>query len=184
MKLTKNEKKTLRLLLENARISDSKIASKLNISSVAVGKIRKKLEASVINSYTLNLNYAKLGIRTFAVAVAKLTSNGLDKGELEVEQKLLENPHIINVYRIPKGSSTHIIFYGFQDMTELDDFFHSAKIKHELHSYIENQELYTFSHNSLLKNSPTQLFNKVIKNLGTKHSEIRFNELENFKRRL
>jgi len=85
MKLTKNEKKALKLLLDNSRISDSEIASKLNISSQAVGKIRRKLESSIINSYSLNLNYSKLGIQTFAIAVAKLTKDGLDKGELEIE---------------------------------------------------------------------------------------------------
>ncbi|MBW2974133.1 Lrp/AsnC family transcriptional regulator [Candidatus Woesearchaeota archaeon] len=184
MKLTRNEKKTLKLLLDNSRISDREIASKLNISSVAVGKIRRKLESQIIESYTLNLNYAKLGIRTFAIAVAKLTKEGLDKGELEVEQKLLRNPHIINVYRIPKGSSTHIILYGFEDMTELDDFFHSLRLKEELHKFIETQELFTFSHNSLIKNSPIQLFHKVVDHLRTRPKGIKFNELENFKKRL
>lgn len=184
MKLTKNEKETLKLLLNNSRIPDSEIAIKLNISSQAVGKIRRKLESSMINSYTLDLNYSKLGIQTFAIAIAKLTREGLDKGELEVEQKLLKNPHIINVYRIPKGSSTHVILYGFLDMTELDNFFHSVKMKQELHNFIETQDLFTFSHNSLIKNSPIQLFHKVINNLGTKVSEIQFNELENFKKRL
>jgi len=184
MKLTKNEKKTLKFLLNNSRVSDSEIASKLNISSVAIGKIRRKLESSVIDSYTLNLNYSKLGIQTFAIAVAKLTREGLDKGELEIEQKLLKNPHIINVYRIPKGSSTHIILYGFQDMNELDDFFHSVKMKQELHEFIETQDLFTFSHNSLIKNSPLQLFLKVIDNFGTNVSEMKFNELENFQKSL
>lgn len=184
MKLTKNERETLKLLLNNSRISDSEIASKLGISSVAIGKIRRKLESSIIDSYTLNLNYSKLGIQTFAIAIAKLTREGLDKGELEIEQKLLKNPHIINVYRIPKGSSTHVILYGFQDMIELDNFFHSAKIKQELHSFIETQELFTFSHNSLIKNSPIQLFHKVIDDLGTNVSGIKFNELEKFKKRL
>ena len=184
MKLTQNEKKTLKLLLDNSRIPDSEIASKLNISSQAVGKIRRKLESSIIDAYTLNLNYSKLGIEIFAMAIAKLTREGLDKGELEVEQKLLKNPHIINVYRIPKGSSTHIILYGFQDMTELDNFFHSANLKQELHSFIETQDLFTFSHNSLIKSNPIQLFYKVINDLGTKTSQVTFNELEKFKKRL
>jgi len=184
MKLTKNEKKTLKLLLENARFTDTEIAYKLKISSQAVGKIRRKLGSTVIDSYTLNLNYCKLGIHTFAVAVAKMTKKGMSKGELEVEQCLLKNPHIINVYRIPKGSSTHIILYGFQDLNELDSFFHSPKIKQELHNFIETQEMYTFSHNSLIKSDPTQLFHKTIDNLDTKVSEIMFAEIENFKRRL
>ena len=171
MRLTKNEKRTLKLLLNNSRIPDSEIASKLNISSQAVGKIRRKLESSVIGAYTLNLDYSKLGIQTFALAIAKLTLEGRDKGELEVEQKLLKIPHIINVYRI----STHILLYGFQNMAELDNFFHSVKLKEELHNFIETQDLFTFSYHSLIKNNPVQLFCKVIDNLGTKVSEIGLN---------
>jgi len=184
IQLTKNEKKTLKLLLKNSRITDIQIASELKISSQAVGKIRKKLELSVIESYTINLNYYKLEIQTFAVTVAKLTRDGLDKGELEVEQCFLKNPHIIRVYRVPQGSSTHIIMYGFKDMNELDSFFHSVKMKNELHRFIETQNIYTFSYSSLIKNSPLQLFNKAIDELGTKVSEIKFNEIESFKRRL
>ena len=182
MKLTKNEKTTLKLLLNNAKTPDSIIASKLGISSQAVGKIRRKLEKSVINSYTLNLNYAKLGIQTFAMSFAKLTEDGLDKGELEVEQFLLKDPHIIQVYRLPSSSSTHIILYGFRDMNELDEFFHSPKKKQELHKYMENKELFTFSHNSLIKNSPAQLFNKVIEELGT--SQLNGVEEQGFRKKM
>lgn len=178
MKLTRNEKKTLKLLLENSRISDCEVASKLNISSAAVGKIRRKLESSIIESYTLNLNYAKLGIQIFAVALAKLTREGLEKGELGVEERLLKNPNTIDVYRVPKGGSAYLILYGFQDMDELDSFFYSPKLKQELHRFIETQEMFTFSHTSLIKSSPVQLFYKVINGLGTKVSGIKFNGLE------
>ena len=182
MRLTKNEKKTLKLLLNNAKISDSAIAKKLKISSQAVGKIRRKLEKTVIDSYTLKLNYYRLGIQTFAVSIAKITQDGLDKGELEIEQKLLETPHIIQVYRIPSGSSTHIILYGFKDLNELDSFFHSPKKKQDLHKFIENQNLFTFSHNSLIKNDPVQLFHKVIDSLGTEPLNG-FVEIEKFKKK-
>jgi len=186
MKLTKNEKKVLKLLLENAKISDLAIASKLKISSQAVGKIRKKLEKKIIDSYTVNLNYNKLGINVFAISLSKLTAEGLDKGELEIEKKLLENPHIIQVYRLPNQSPTHIILYGFQDLEELDDFFHSTQKKQQLHKFIESQQLFTFSNHSLIKNNPIQLFQKVIDNLEArpKKGNLRFAEIENFKKRL
>lgn len=183
MQLSKNEKKILKILLENSRTTDSDIATQLGISSQAVGKIRKKLEMTVIESYSVNLNYPKLGIYTFAIAITKLTKAGLDKGQLEVEQELLNNPNIINIYRIPKQSSTHILIYGFRDLEELDNFFHSQTIMESLHKYIETQELHTFSHNSLLKNNSIQLFNKAIDELGIKRSEAYFKELDLFKKR-
>jgi DNA-binding Lrp family transcriptional regulator len=184
MNLTKNEKKVLKLLLENSRLPDSDIAAKLSISSQAVGKIRKKLEENVIGSYTLNLNYSKLGIEAFAIAIAKLTKEGMDKGELEVETLLHKCPHVINAYRLPKGSRTHIIVYGFMDLNELDNFFHSPKAMQDLHTYLETQEFFTFSHNSLIKNNPVALLQKAIDCLGTTSNEVRFLEFENFKRKL
>jgi DNA-binding Lrp family transcriptional regulator len=184
MELTKNEKKVLKLLIDNARISDSDIAAKLGISSQAIGKIRRKLESTVIDSYTLNLNYPKMGVTIFAVAIAKINREGLDKGQLEVEQELQKNPHVIRVYRIPKQSSTHLISYGFKDMAELDNFFYSPKMKQGLHNFLETQELFIFSHNSLIKNSSSQLFHKMIDDMGVKNSEMMFHEIEKFKRKL
>lgn len=184
MRLNKNEKKVLKMLLNNARVSDSSIAEKLKISSQAVGKIRRKLEKSVIESYTLTLNYSKLGIKTFAIALSKLTPEGLDKGELEVEKKLLDNPNIIQIYRLPHGSLTHAILYGFRDVDELDDFFHCQQAKKDIHVFIENKELFTFSHNSLVKNNPVQLFNSIIDNSEVPNTKAAFQEIENFKKRL
>jgi DNA-binding Lrp family transcriptional regulator len=160
--LTKNERKVLQLLLENARMSDSAIAKKLKISSQAIGKIRKKLEASVITAYTTNLNYSKLGIKTFAISLAKLTAAGLDKGEIEMEQTLLEDPNIIQVFRLPSNTTTHIILYGFRDLTDLDLYFHSHNKKKDIHQFLEHRDIYTFSCSSLLKNDPTALFKKII----------------------
>jgi DNA-binding Lrp family transcriptional regulator len=182
MRLTKNEKITISLLLENARISDSAIASKLHISSQAVGKIRRKLEKSLIKSYTLELDYPKLGIKTFAIALAKLTPEGLNKGELEIERKLLQEENIIQIFRLPNGESTHCIFYGFKDINELDEFFHSPQKMKEIHKYIETKEMFTFSHNSLIKASPSSLIKKTIENLSNSNSE--FKEIQNFKKRI
>jgi DNA-binding Lrp family transcriptional regulator len=184
MKLNKNEKKTLKLILENAKISDSAIASKLKISSQAVGKIRRKLEENIIDSYTINLNLSKLGIKTFVIAHAKLTSEGMDKGELEIEQKLLEEPHIIMVFRLPSGNSSHIIFYGFKDVSEMDEFFHSQKKKNELHKDIETQDFFTFSNHSLIKNNPRQLIEKIIDEQFQEQIQPFFSEIENFKKKI
>lgn len=177
--MNKNEKRTLKFLLSNAKMSDSAIAAQLHISSQAVGKIRRKLEQTVIKSYSVNLDYAKLGIQTFAIAMAKMTHQGLDEGELEIEQRLLRDPHVINVYRLPSGGYTHILLYGFRDVNEMETFFHSPVSSRDLHKFIENQELFTFSHNSLIKNDPVPLFNKVIDANNIKS----FVEIANFKKR-
>jgi len=184
MRLTKNEKKVLNLLLDNARITDSTIATKLNISSQAVGKIRKKLEKTVIESYSINLNYSKIGVHIFALAFSKLTQDGLDKGELEIEKKLHSIKNIINVYRLPNSSATHIILYGFKNIEELDEFFHSQKNKQEIFKYIENKEIHSFSHNSLIKNDSKNLFKKLIEEIDTPLKKREIEEIKNFKKKI
>jgi len=184
MKLTKNEKKVLKLLLENARITDSSIAMKLKISSQAVGKIRRKLESTIIDSYSVNLNYSKLGLKVFAISISKLTPEGLDKGELQIEEKLKSIPNIIQVQRLPHSSCTHIILYAFKDIEELDNFFHSHKNQSHLLKYLENKELYTFSNHSFIKNDPVELFKQVIDEIENPSKGNKIKELEEFKKRL
>jgi DNA-binding Lrp family transcriptional regulator len=184
MEFTKNEKKVLKLLISNSKITDSDIATQLGISSQAVGKIRKKLESTVIDSYTINVNYSMLGINIFALAIARLTREGMDKGQLEIESELHKNPNIISIYRIPKVSSTHIIIYGFTDMNELDNFFYSPKMRQQIHQYLETQELYTFSNNSVIKMDPSYLLSSAIDSLGTKAKTLMFEEIERFKNKI
>jgi len=184
MKLTKNEKKVLKLLLENGKVSDSSIAAKLKISSQAVGKIRRKLEKNVISSYTVKLDYSKLGIRIFAISLSKVTQKGLDKGELWIGEVLRKIDNVIQVYRLPNSNYTHIILYGFKDIGELDEFFHSDKNRQAVHKYIENKELFTFSNGSLMKDDPSSLFCKMIDEIGSPSKKNEIKEIESFKRRL
>ncbi len=166
IKLTNNERKTLKLLIFNSRMSDSEIAEQLHISSVAVGKIRKKLEKTVIKRYSLQVNYEELGIKVFAFAFAKITKEGEELGEKEVEQRLLKNPHVIALARIPKGAITHLIIYGFGDLVDRDKFFQSDNLREELHKFIQNQDLHTFSSHGILKNSIDDLVKKMIDDYG------------------
>lgn len=184
IKLSKNERSVLKILVENSRTCDSEIANKLNISSQAVGKIRKKLEENIIESYSVNLKYEQLDVKTFAIAIAKITPEGFEKGHLEVEAKLLNDDNIIQVYRLPRGTETHIIIMGFKDISELDKYFHSEEKISEIHQYIQTKELFTFSHNSIIKNNPKQLLNMAINQINKYDSEIYFGKIENIKMKL
>ena len=97
--LTRNEKKTLNLLLENGRISDTEIAKRLKITKQAVGKIRRKLETlDIIKGYRVELDYGKLGINTFALVVVKFTQKSWEElGELGIEKKIAELPQLIGI---------------------------------------------------------------------------------------
>ncbi len=113
-----------------------------------------------------------------------LTKEGKELGELQVEQKLLDSPYVIDVYRLPQQISTHFILLAFHDLGEMDDFFHSDRIRKDMHNLIETHEVYTFSHHSIIKDNPTQLILKAIDDLGTKQETHAFTEIERFKKRI
>jgi len=165
MKLTRNEKRVLRLLIENGRVQDADIARSLNITSQAVGKIRRKLESErIIKGYSTILDYEKLGIGVLAVGLFKFTPESRKMLKEEAIDERVKGPHIIDFYRVPEGDVTHIVTYGFRSLEELDHYFHVLQT--ERGHISEIKKLYILSAKSLRKNSPRELLLKVIDEIG------------------
>lgn len=167
MKLTRNEKQTLKFLIENGRTSDADIARKLGITAQAVGKIRKNLETEgLIKGYSVVMDYEKLGINVIAIALFKFTSVSRKTilTERDIEERV-KGPHIINFYRLPEGDVTHIVVYGFRSLEELDHYFHILQT--ERGHISEVKKLYILSVKSLKKNSDKELLLKVINEIDS-----------------
>jgi len=138
--LTKNDKKVLSMLIDNAKMSDSEIASKIKISPQGVRKIRKKLEKSYIIEYRTVLDYVKVGINVFAIAQIKI-----------LNKDVLNNKHIIGAFEINEANITHVLILGFASLEELDGY----KIK--IAKDAEIQKMNVVSRKGFLKNSPVEL---------------------------
>ncbi len=166
MKLTKNERRTLKFLIENGRATDADIARSLNITPQAIGKIRKKLETEgIIKGYTTTVDYEKIGITVMAVALFKFTPEARKTilTEEDVNQRI-KGPQIISFYRLPEGDVTHLVTYGFRSLEELDHYFHILQT--ERGHISEIKELYIFSSRSIRKASDKELLIKVIDESG------------------
>ena len=165
MKLTKNDKRVLKLLIKNGRIPDADIARSLNITPQAVGKIRRKLESNgIIKGYSTIVDYEKLGIHVLAIALFKFTQESRRMLREEDIDERIKGPHIIDFYRVPEGDVTHIVTYGFRSLEELDHYFHILQT--ERGHISEIKKLYILSAKSLRKNSPRELLLKVIDEMG------------------
>lgn len=185
--LTKNERKMIKLLLENGRVSDTEVATKLSITKPAVGKIRKKLESlGVIAGYSTNIDYGLLGINTFVLSLSKVYIEVIDEyGELAVEEMLRKDPHVINLYRIPEGDVTHAVLYGFKGMDDLERYFNSTSRKGRASALLQNKVFHVFSHNSILKSDSKGIFGKLLDESGTSVLTRKgIQEVEKFKRSL
>ena len=108
MWLTKNQKKVLKLLLDNAKLSDTSIANELNISSQAIGRIRKRLEEEMINGYTLELDLNKLEVKNYMTCEIKLTEEGKELGEKKVNEIILQKPEIIYLSPLINNNSKQL----------------------------------------------------------------------------
>lgn len=172
MKLTKNEKKALRLLLENAKMTDTEIGEKLRITKQAAGKIRRKLESQkIVKGYRAKLDYEKLGIRTFAAATIKLSVEGIKRHNYKsIEESLVRCPQIIHAYKLSEGFSTYFVLYGFRNLNELDQYFKSnyCSICGEENSSccIEAHGVRIFSIRNMIKNNSDELLHKMISEFG------------------
>lgn len=140
LKLTKNEKKVLSILTENARITDSEISSKIKISPQGVSKIRKKLENNFIHEYRTVVDYEKIGINVFAIIQMKV-----------LNKKILNNKNIIGAFEVNEANITHILIFGFASLEQLDEY----KIK--IAKDAEIQKINIVSKKGFLKHSPAEL---------------------------
>ncbi|MBN1157518.1 winged helix-turn-helix transcriptional regulator, partial [Candidatus Woesearchaeota archaeon] len=67
-KLTRNEKKVLRKIIEQAKIPDLEIAKKMGLSQQGIFKIRHKLEdEGIIKGYMPIIDFKKIGIEMLVV---------------------------------------------------------------------------------------------------------------------
>lgn len=181
MKLTINDKKTLTLLLEDGRMTDTAIAQKLGVTKQAVGRIRKKLEKKgVIRRYTTELDYERLGIHSFAIVLASLTDKWLKMGELEATERLVRDPNIIKVFRVSRGEITHVLVYAFKNLAELETYFQKPR-----ENGLVIKQMHICSHIGMSKDENKELFEKILSEpLEGKTPEEILTAIDRFKKSL
>lgn len=116
--LDKKDKEILKVLLRDSRVSMRRIARELKLSPGTVQLRIKKLEdMGIINRYTVNIDFEKLGYN-FPVIIDVRVS----KGRLfEVEEIIAKHPNVISVYDIT-GEYDVSILARFKNRGELDRF--------------------------------------------------------------
>ena len=116
--IDKLDDKILNILLENSRLSYRQIARKLNTSVATILNHVKKLEEQgIINRYTTDLDYYKLGY-DIKVVIRLLIS----KGKLfEVERKISKHKSVFAVYDVT-GEFDAIVLARFKSRKSLDKF--------------------------------------------------------------
>jgi len=167
--LTKNEKRVLKLLLENSNLSDTFIGNKLNISSQAIGRIRKFLEENIIKKYSLEFNPERVGINLFVLCKAKLKGKLDEQKRAIFEKELAENKNIIELIKYIGEDFDYFIESGFKDMNEVDSFYRKENRFSNL-LYCVNLKIINFR--NILKRDASGLYEKAIDEMGTRNEDF------------
>ncbi|GAX61525.1 transcriptional regulator, AsnC family protein [Candidatus Scalindua japonica] len=166
MKLTKNEKGVLKLLVKDPLSTNSDIANKLKLTAQGVGKIRNHLnEKDLIRSCEMHLDYEKLGLGIHAVALIKILPSAFNRFKNNELDKVIKPKNAIRSYSIQKTDVTHIIKYAFKNLTEYDTYFRS--ILSEFRNYVEIKDTFILSSEGIMKSSSADLFSDVLDELAT-----------------
>lgn len=161
MKLTRNEVQVLKLLVKNPLSTNQEISNKLEITSQGVGKIKKQLmDKGLIRDQELSLDYEKLGINIFTIALIKILPSVFRKFKNKELDKVLKPKNAIRCYAIPETDITHIIIYAFRNIKEYDIYFRD--ILEEFGDYVEIKHSFVLSSGSILKSSAKQMLLEVL----------------------
>ncbi|MFH0978209.1 MAG: Lrp/AsnC family transcriptional regulator [Candidatus Woesearchaeota archaeon] len=116
--IDERDKKILRTLLENAKLSYRQISKKLLVSVATVmHRIDKLEEQGIIQKYTAKLDYQKLGFDLVVCVDIRVA-----KGKLfEVERLIAKHPSVQAVYDLT-GSFDCLVIAKFKNRRELDNF--------------------------------------------------------------
>lgn len=168
MWLTKNEKKVLQLLLENSRVSDTDIAKKLNISSQAVGRIRKELEEELIKEYSVKIDSNKLGAEVFVLVKFRFIGESNWK---ELEKKIIDFGNTIILIRTMQGDNSYVLTMGFKDINEMEKFLNDNNSQ-SLRSNLIITETMPYCQKNVLKHSAKDFLKMMIDQSGTKKTNF------------
>jgi len=161
----------LKLLLKNARISDTSIAEKLNISSQAVGRIRKELEDILVKEYSLKLDPKELGIEIFALIKAQVKDLRKRK---EVEKQITDCKNTTSFFKTINSENNYIIIMGFRNVSELDKFLNEPSLENPIRENFIIKEAIPFCPGSVLKDSQKDFLELMIDSCSNKSTKISF----------
>ena len=118
MKVDEIDKKVLKILRSNARISLTKIAKEIGLSVMGVKNRISRLEkAGILRGYSANIDYAKLGYSI----IAFVGINTEPQKRIDVIKELKKRKEVIELYEVT-GTYDIIAKVVIKDMEELRKF--------------------------------------------------------------
>jgi DNA-binding Lrp family transcriptional regulator len=130
-KLTINEKKILKKIVDRGRISDTEISKSMPVSQQAVYQMRKNLEEmGVIEGYIPIINFKKLGIKIFnLVGIKVMSSVWKEFSEEEINRRINDIPFLFFAFRVSSSDISYLLVLGFRNLEEEERFSKNVEIR-------------------------------------------------------
>ncbi|MCG2883120.1 MAG: Lrp/AsnC family transcriptional regulator [Candidatus Nanopusillus sp.] len=111
------DNKIIKILINNSRISNTKIAKLLDISEASVRKrIKKIMKHGIIKKFTVELNYNLLGYKRVFIGL------NIDKDKIfNILEKISKNKNIKDIY-LTGGDHDILIDFLYSKPEELDEY--------------------------------------------------------------
>lgn len=161
-KLTRNEQKVLRSIIDQAKIPDLEIAKTMGLSQQGIFKIRHKLEdVGIIKGYMPIIDFKKIGVETLVVLGITLTNYIWEKySEEQITERILRIPQVITAYRIPDSNISHFLIMGFKNSNDKDKYL--MKLQSTYFKEVKVVHVYPFSVDRIIKSNPIGLLDSII----------------------
>jgi DNA-binding Lrp family transcriptional regulator len=171
-KLTRNEQKVLKKIIDQVKIPDLELANKMGLSQQAIFKIRHKLERlGIIRGYMPIIDYKKIGIEALVVLGIKFTHNVWERySEEQISEKIQKIPQVITAYRIPESRISHLLVMGFKNIEEKDKYL--MKLQSKYCNEIEVVHVYPFSVDRIIKTNHIGLLHTILNQKETFSNEF------------
>ena len=122
VQLDEMDRKILSAIREDSRMSIREIARRIGAPHSTVYERLKRLERNgVIESYTVRINYKKLGYQVTALILVNVDGRHI----IDVEKQLARKPNVLAVYDIT-GEHDIAVIASFKSIDELDSFIKSV----------------------------------------------------------
>ena len=160
-KLSENEKKFLKLILDRGNISDSEISKKTGISKSTCSRIRKKIETYLIKEYLPIIELDKVGIKVFLVVVFKWTAFDNDILTKKTFDSFDKDSHVIFLANGEgSGGLSTVMFMGFENLEQYHSYFKEFRKKYD--KYITNVNTLMLPSKEVIKNDFTEIIKQVL----------------------
>ena len=148
VEIDETDRKILRLIQEDGRLTNAEIATRIGLSQPACWKRLKRLEATVVKSYNAALDPQSLGLGIFAF-VNVMLDNHSEKAMLAFEASITAMPNVLSCHNV-SGKYDYLLQIIVSDM----ETFHRIGIR-QIRELGNVKEIYTGFSLTEIKRSPS-----------------------------